>query len=252
MDRLLDRTIIVTGGAQGIGAAYARALASEGASVALSDVLDCAPVVDAIRKAGGLAIASACDITDPDAVARLVDVTMSAFGRVDGLVNNAALFSTLALTPLEQISSADFDKVMAVNVRGTFEMIKAVLPVMRQQRYGKIVNIASGTVFKGAPFLLPYVSSKGAIIAMTRSVAREAGSDGICVNCVAPGFTLSESVSANPGYAGAIPADNRRSRCLGRDQVPDDLTGVVTFLLSSDSDFITGQTIVVDGGSVMH
>ena len=141
---------------------------------------------------------------------------------------------------------------MQVNVRGTFECIKAVVPIMRSQKYGKIVNIASGTVFKGTPMMLAYVSSKGAVIALTRAVAREVGRDGICVNCVAPGLTLSEGVKTNDDWSDEIIKSTNATRCLVRDQVPDDLTGIVGFLLSSESDFMTGQTVVVDGGSVMH
>ena len=141
---------------------------------------------------------------------------------------------------------------MQVNVRGTFECIKAVLPIMRSQKYGKIVNIASGTVFKGTPMMLAYVSSKGAVIALTRAVAREVGRDGICVNCVAPGLTLSEGVKSSDDWSDEIIKSTTDTRCLVRDQTPEDLTGIVGFLLSSESDFMTGQTVVVDGGSVMH
>jgi NAD(P)-dependent dehydrogenase (short-subunit alcohol dehydrogenase family) len=141
---------------------------------------------------------------------------------------------------------------MAVNVRGSFECAKAVLPVMRKQGYGKIVNIASATAFKGAPMMLAYVASKGAVIAMTRSIAREVGDAGICCNCLAPGLTMSTNVQANAAWAGDMVRNNIASRCLKREAVPDDLIGALLFLASAESDFMSGQTVVVDGGSVTH
>jgi NAD(P)-dependent dehydrogenase (short-subunit alcohol dehydrogenase family) len=251
MHSLIGRSVIVTGAAQGIGAIYAKAIAAAGAKVSLCDILAPDTTVKAILAAGGEAIGSVCDISDADAVTRLVATTGAAFGGIQGLVNNAALFATLPKQPFEEITSADFDRVMSINVRGTFECIKAVTPMMRRQGYGKIVNIASGTVFKGAPNMLAYVTSKGAVVAMTRSIAREVGGDGICVNCLAPGLTMSEGIANNPAFV-KRGSSTVASRCLQRDQQPSDLTGSVTFLLSADSDFMTGQTIVVDGGAVMH
>jgi NAD(P)-dependent dehydrogenase (short-subunit alcohol dehydrogenase family) len=193
MGRLSGRSVIVTGAAQGIGAAYAKAIAAEGGSVTVSDIVAPDATVNAIREAGGQAVGVVCNIIDTEAVARMVGAAEEAFGGVQGLVNNAALFATKQ--PFEEISSADFDKVMTINVRGTFECIKAVMPTMQRQGYGKIVNIASGTVFKGAPSMLAYVTSKGAVVAMTRSVARELGGAGVRVNCLAPGLTMSEGVA---------------------------------------------------------
>jgi NAD(P)-dependent dehydrogenase (short-subunit alcohol dehydrogenase family) len=193
MGRLSGRSVIVTGAAQGIGAAYAKAIAAEGGSVTVSDIVAPDATVNAIREAGGQAVGVVCNIIDTEAVARMVGAAEEAFGGVQGLVNNAALFATKQ--PFEEISSADFDKVMTIDVRGTFECIKAVMPTMQRQGYGKIVNIASGTVFKGAPSMLAYVTSKGAVVAMTRSVAREVGGAGVRVNCLAPGLTMSEGVA---------------------------------------------------------
>ena len=252
MGRLSNRCIIVTGGAQGIGAAYAKALAIEGASISVCDLQMPSLVTTAIIEAGGKAMGSICDVTDAAAVLRVVRDTVDQFGQVDGLVNNAAMFATIRPRPFDEFDSEEFEKVLQVNVRGTFECIKAVLPIMRQRQYGKIVNIASGTVFKGTPMMLPYVSSKGAVIAMTRSVAREVGLDGIRVNCIAPGFTLSEGITNNCAYSVESIQSTTLTRCLPRDQMPEDLTGTMGFLLSAESDFMTGQTILVDGGSAMH
>jgi len=211
---LQDRVAIVTGAAQGIGAAYALALAAEGARVSLCDIAAPEATAQAVRAVGSEALAIACDVTDAGAVGRMVSTTVETFGSVHVLVNNAAIFASLTLKPAEQIGSDEWDRVMAVNVRGSFECARAVIPVMRRQGYGKIINIASGTVFKGAPMMLHYVASKGAIVAMTRSIAREVGDAGIRCNCLAPGLTMSSGVQANADWAGAIVAANIASRCL--------------------------------------
>lgn len=250
--RLEGRVAIVTGAAQGIGAEYARALAREGARVSAVDVLDPGPVVAAIEEAGGQALALRADVTHPAEVQAMVAKTVERFGAVDILINNAAIFGTLTRKPFEQIDSSEWDKVMAVNVRGAFECAKAVAPVMRQRKYGKIVNIASGTVFKGTPMLLHYVASKGAIVAMTRCLARELGDDGIRVNTLAPGQILSESVRANPAWSDAVIQNTVASRAIKRVATAEDLLGTLVYLCSADSDFVTGQVIVIDGGSVMH
>ncbi len=250
--RLANRVAIVTGAAQGIGETYARALAKEGACVVCADVLDASGVVNQITELGGQAIFIHTDVTSRDSVEKMTQAAVKTFGRIDVLVNNAAIFGNLILKPFEQIESAEWDKVMAVNVRGSFECARAVSEVMRQQRYGKIINIASGTVFKGTPLFLHYVTSKGAVVAMARCLARELGNDNICVNTLAPGLTLSANVSANPDWQGSIAAGIVASRSIKRDQVPDDLTGTLIYLASGESDFVTGQVIVVDGGSVTH
>lgn len=249
---LAGRVAIVTGAAQGIGAQYARALAVAGAKVTVADVQDTQPVAQSIVEAGGQALAVKADVTDPVSVKGMVAATVEHFGKVDILINNAALFGTLSLKPFEQLESAEWDRMMAVNVRGAFECCKAVSPEMRKNGYGKIVNIASGTVFKGAPMMLHYVTSKGAIVAMTRALARELGNDGVRVNTLAPGLVMSENVVANPAWKGAVVDNNVASRAIKRDATPEDMCGTMIYLCSEASDFVTGQVLVVDGGSIMH
>jgi len=246
--RLADRVIVVTGAGQGIGKVYANGLAAEGAKLALGDLRDPADVAREIEAAGGAALSRACDITSPAAVRAFVEATVARFGTVHALVNNAALFTALSPRPFWEIESDEWDKVMAVNTRGSFECVKAIVPLLRKQQYGKIVNIASGTLFKGSPGMLHYVASKGAVVAMTRVMARELGADNVCVNAIAPGFTESEMIGDHKLRSGPTV----QSRCFKRVEKPEDLVGTVVFLCSAESDFITGQTILVDGGSVLH
>lgn len=250
MGRLSDKTVIVTGGARGIGASYARAIAEEGANVAICDILSPEEIIAEI---GENALGGVVDVTDYKSVGQFVSNVVERFGRIDGLVNNAALFAALGKNkPFEQIDSEEFDRVMQINVRGVFECCRAVVPIMRSQGYGKIVNISSGTFFKGTPGKAHYVASKGAVIALTRVIARETGRDGIRVNCVAPGFTLSEGVLEWGDDVARHSAPSVASRCIPRDQEPEDLNGTILYLLSPDSDFVSGQTLAVDGGSVMN
>lgn len=252
MDRLSGKVAIVTGAAQGIGATYAKSLASEGAKVIVADILDSSEVVAEIKKLGGHAVGVVADVSSPESCAAMAASAVEHFGGIDILINNAAIFGKLTNTFFADIDSTEWDALMAVNVRGVFECVKAVYPVMRDNNYGKIINIASGTVFKGAPNLLHYVTSKGAVIAMTRSLSRELGPFNICVNALAPGLTMSENVVAGSNYNADALNANASTRAIKRHETPQDLVGAVLFLASSDSDFMTGQTVVVDGGSVMH
>ncbi|MEX2453384.1 MAG: 3-oxoacyl-ACP reductase family protein [Rhodospirillaceae bacterium] len=251
MARLEGRVAIVTGAGRGIGAEYAKALAAEGAKVTVTDIVDTENTVNIIRQAGGEAIGIHCDVTKPDSVKAMVAETVETFGKLDIMVNNAALFADLKQRSFLEIDEAEWDRVMQVNTRGVFTCSKAAVPEMKKNGYGKIVNIASGTVFKGTPMLLHYVSSKGAQIAFTRALAREVGEHGITVNCIAPGLTMSEKVADDEQWI-AVKGGNTASRALKREEVPEDLLGAVVFFSSTDSDFITGQTLVVDGGSAMH
>jgi NAD(P)-dependent dehydrogenase (short-subunit alcohol dehydrogenase family) len=251
MGQLDGKTAIVTGGAEGIGVSYAKALAAEGAQVALWDVISSDETVAAISSAGGQAIGVTCDVSDPAEVAAALKATQDAFGGVHILVNNAAVFARLYQKPFEDITTAEFDKALAVNVRGPFECVKAVSPLMRAQKYGKIVNIASGTAFKGTAGMMHYVASKGAVISMTRSMANELGRDGINVNCIAPGLVMTDAILAREGMEG-FRQGSAAGRFLKKLQTPEDLTGTLVFLASPASDFITGQIIVVDGGAAMH
>jgi NAD(P)-dependent dehydrogenase (short-subunit alcohol dehydrogenase family) len=253
MSRLSGRTAIVTGGAKGIGRHYSRALAAEGARVMIADIADGTQLAQEIAaEYGANSVASAItDVSDEHAVKALVAATMERFGRIDVLVNNAALFAPLQETKCTEIDADLWDKVMAVNLRGPFLMVKHVAPHMTAQGYGKIINIGSGTAYRGVPWMLHYVTTKGGIMAMTRALARELGEHGIRVNTLAPGFTMSDTVIAeNPGHVSTARERAVQSRSLRRDEQPQDLLGALVFLSSADSDFITGQTIAVDGGNV--
>jgi NAD(P)-dependent dehydrogenase (short-subunit alcohol dehydrogenase family) len=250
--RLDNRIVIVTGGARGIGAAFTRAIAAEGAMAIVADVLDGAGVVSEVEAAGGRAEFHKVDVADEAAVQGFVAEVLARHERIDGLVNNAAIFANLKPKRFFDIDVAEFDKVMDVNVRGPFLLAKAVAPAMIAQKGGKIINIASGTVFKGHVGITHYVTSKGAIVALTRCLARELGGDNINVNAIAPGLTMSDGVLSNPDMLGAPAEATKGSRALKREQRPEDLTGSLIYLLSSDSDFVTGHTVVVDGGSVMR
>lgn len=227
-----------------MGAAYASALVEAGASVAVVDIVD--PAETAARL-GPAARGYAADITDEDEIQRVVGDVAATFGSVDILVNNAALFAAIRHQPFDEIAVEDFERVLRVNVVGQFVCVKTVAPLMRSAGWGRIVNISSGAALKGLPSFLHYVTSKGAIVAFTRALARELGSDGVTVNAIAPGLTMSEAVKGNPDYTD-VPLQNR---AIPREEVPDDLVGTLLWLCSEGAAFVTGQTIAVDGGSVM-
>ncbi len=250
--RLKDKVAVVTGGGRGIGAAFCEALASAGAKVVVADVLDGGPVVDRVKRMQGKAMYCRADVTSQSSIDAMLADTIREFGIVDILVNNAGLFADLPKKPFQDIGTDEWDRVMAVNVRGPFECAKAVAPGMIERKSGKIVNIASGTVFKGFINMMHYVTSKGAVVAMTRCLARELGPYNICVNAIAPGLTMSEAVVVNPEWTGSANDGTVASRAIRRDQIPADLLGTLIYLCSDDSNFVTGQTIAVDGGSVMR
>lgn len=246
--RLGGRVAIVTGGARHIGAAYGRRLATEGAAVVIADILDGGSVAEEIRSTGGRAIALTADVSSERDANRMAAEAVKAFGRIDILVNNAAIFINIHRHPFYEITAEEWDRVSAVNIKGPFLCSKAVFPQMKEQKTGKIINISSSTAYWGTPNFLHYVASKAALIGMTRSLAREVGEYGICVNAIAPGLVEHEGQNAPK----ALTELQLKARSIKRLQTPEDLMGTLIFLASSDSDFMTGQTIVVDGGSVFH
>jgi NAD(P)-dependent dehydrogenase (short-subunit alcohol dehydrogenase family) len=239
MSTLEGKVAVVTGGAQGIGAAIARGLEAEGAEVVVADLEP---------PEGGIQT----DVSSEEDVERMVAEALERNGRIDILVNNAGLYASLEMRAFTEIPLEEWNRVMEVNVASMFLTCRAVVPVMREQGGGKIVNISSGTPFRGVPFLLHYVTSKGAIVAFTRSLAKEVGGDSIHVNCVAPGFTMSEGVKSHPEVIEALRDVSVAARTIKRDQVPEDVVGAVVFLCSPAADFITGQTMVIDGGQYFH
>jgi NAD(P)-dependent dehydrogenase (short-subunit alcohol dehydrogenase family) len=247
MGRLEGETAIVTGGAHGLGREFAAALAREGATVAILDIAGSEVAASAIK---GSCFGLTADVSDEASVKSAVAAVRERTGRIDVLVNNAAVFSTLTLAGFADIDVALWDKVMAVNLRGPFLMVKHVAPAMIARRRGKVVNIASGTAYKGMPQMLHYVTSKGGVVAFTRALSRELGAYNICVNSLAPGLTLSDSILANEAHITFARDRVVASRAIQRDGYPEDLIGALIFLASSDSDFVTGQTIAVDGGSI--
>jgi NAD(P)-dependent dehydrogenase (short-subunit alcohol dehydrogenase family) len=252
MARLQGKAAIVTGGAKGIGRHYSQALAAEGARVMIADIADGKELAAEIASRHGAdSVASATfDVSDEEAVKALVAITIERFGRIDILVNNAALYSTLHPRDFNEWDADLWDRVMAVNTRGPFLMVKHVAPHMIARRSGKIINIASGAAYKGVPRMLPYVTSKGAMLAFTRSLSRELGSHGIAVNSLSPGYVLSDTGLENATHVEEERVPVRNSRAFKRDAYPEDLLGALVFLASNDSDFVTGQSLVVDGGAV--
>ena len=249
---LAGSVALVTGGAIGIGRAICLGLAAAGARVVVADRSDPGATVAAVEKAGGEALGVVADVTSELELAEAMRATLHSFGGVDVLVNNAGIFAGLTPGPFELLEADDWRRVLEVNVIGSFLAAKAVVGPMRERGGGRIINIASTTAFKGTAYLLHYTSSKGAILAMTRALARELGGDGILVNAVAPGFTVSEGVEQNADRVSTMRSNAPGSRILRREMVPGDVVGAVRFLAGPSSGFMTGQTIVVDGGAYLH
>jgi len=254
MKRLKDKVAIVTGAGHGIGKYYAERLASEGAKVVIAelDAKATAKTASELVAKGYEVIGIQTDVTSEPSVANMVSQTLEHFKKIDILVNNAAIFATIPMSrsPFDEISIEEWDLMMSVNLKGTWLVSKAVIAEMKKNSSGKIINISSSTAVKGSPSRIHYVTSKAGVMGFTKTLANEVGKYNICVNCVAPGSTLSEE---NPDESILkMRADAANVRALKRVQTPDDLTGAVLFFASSDSDFITGQTLVVDGGNCMH
>ncbi len=247
---LEGQTAIVTGGSQGIGRAIADGLARAGARMVIADLSGAQEA--ATRYPDGVGVTA--DVSDPGDIDAMVDTALEATGRIDILVNNAGMFTSIPMRPFDQIPVEEWRQVNEINVIGTFLGCRAVVPHMRRGGGGRIVNITSGTVFRGVPLLLHYVASKGAVLALTRALARELGNDNILVNSVAPGFTISDGVKENPSDVDYdhVSAISIAARTLKRDQFPEDLVAATVFLCSPGASFVTGQTIVIDGGQYFH
>jgi NAD(P)-dependent dehydrogenase (short-subunit alcohol dehydrogenase family) len=251
MARLQGRVAIVTGGAKGIGVHYSKALAAEGAQVMIADIADgSALAAELAAKHGRNSIDSITfDVSDEAQCKAVVDKTVARFGKIDILINNAALYAPLPTLKVTEMDVKLWDKVMAVNIRGPFLMVKHTAPHMIAQKYGKIVNIGSGSIVRGIPEFSHYVTSKGAVTVFTRCMSRELGAHGICVNTLAPGYTLSDTGLTNAVHVEQSKAAAVARRALKRDEYPEDLLGTLIYLCSSDSDFVTGQVLAVDGGA---
>jgi 3-oxoacyl-[acyl-carrier protein] reductase len=252
---LAGKTIAITGAARGLGQEFARHLAPLGANIVVGDVNDCGATATLVEQAGGKVVAVTLDVTDPGSAEAMVQAALAQFGRLDGLVNNAALYGALKGGRFDGIPESEWDACMAVNVKGIWNCCKAAVPAMRagdDATGGSIVNIASLAATYGMPYGLHYTTSKAAVIGLTRGLARELGRDRIRVNALAPSAVLTEGTSEFFGdkLDRALSAV-KAGQTIQRNLVPGDLTGTVAWLLSDDSGFVTGQTIAVDGGTVM-
>jgi NAD(P)-dependent dehydrogenase (short-subunit alcohol dehydrogenase family) len=242
------KVALVTGAAQGIGRAIADGLSADGARIVVADLHGAEAAAGSYPGGVGLTV----DVADEAAVERMIAETSERCGGIDVLVNNAGLYASLAMRPFTEIPLDEWRRVMDVNVASMFLTCRAAVPAMRERGGGAIVNISSGTPFRGVPFLLHYVTSKGAIVAFTRALARELGRDGIRVNCVAPGFTISDGVKEHPEVIEQLRDVSVAARTIQRDQLPDDVVGAVSYLAGPAASFVTGQTIVIDGGQYFH
>jgi len=247
MGQLDGRVALVTGAAQGIGRALADGLAAEGARIVVADLHGAEEAAAAYPDGVGLTV----DVADEQDAERMVAETLGRCGRLDVLVNNAGLYASLEMRPFTEIPLEEWRRVMDVNVASMFLTCRVAVPAMRESG-GAIVNISSGTPFRGVPFLLHYVTSKGAIVAFTRALAKELGPTGIRVNCVAPGFTMSDGVKEHPEVIEKLRDASVAARTIQRDQVPEDVVGAVVYLAGPSASFVTGQTIVIDGGQYFH
>ena len=250
--KLGGRVAIVTGGGSSIGLAFAKRLAADGATVVIADIADSESAAGLLTKSGHRAFGLKTDVSSETEVEGVVQQTIERFGRIDILVNNAAISKTLERKPFEALTVADWRKMLDVNTIGVFLCCRAAAPHMRANKYGRIINITSGTAFKGAPMILHYVASKGAVMSMTKSLARELGGDGITVNAISPGYMLSAGNFDNPEYMRTQRPNALSGRAIPREGLEDDLIGALSFLASDDASFITGEILAVDGGSVYH
>jgi NAD(P)-dependent dehydrogenase (short-subunit alcohol dehydrogenase family) len=244
---MTEQVAIVTGGAKGIGKAIADRLAQDGMRIVIADLQGAEEAAATYPDGVGLTI----DVASELDVERMAAEVEERCGRIDVLVNNAGLYASLEMRSFSEIPVEEWRRVMDVNVLSMFLTCRAVVPRMKASGGGRIVNISSGTPFRGVPFLLHYVTSKGAIVAFTRALAKELGGE-VRVNCVAPGFTMSDGVEEHPEVVEALQQASVSARTIKRDQVPEDITGAVAFLCGPESSFITGQTMVIDGGQFFH
>lgn len=249
--RLAGQTAVITGAASGLGHAFAERYLREGARVVIADIAGAETAAASLRSEGRCAGVET-DVTSEASVLAMINQTLNVFGRIDILVNNAAISSVLALKPFEETTLEEWSRIFQVNTLGTFICSKAVAPVMRAQKGGRIINMTSGTAFKGTPMMMPYVASKGAIISMTRALSKELGEDNILVNAIAPGFTVTEAMKRNTAFYESARDVAIATRTLKRNASAEDIAGAAVFLASGDSAFITGQILAVDGGSVYH
>lgn len=253
--RLKGKVAIITGAAQGMGSAYAVGFAKEGAKIVISDIVNGESTVKRVEKEGGQAIFLKTDVSKEADCLAMAKAAFDRFGAVDILINNAALFGDIILKPFNEITSEEFKRVVDINTSGAFHCIKAVFPYMKEKG-GKIINISSSTILEGIPGMAHYVASKGAVMALTRCMARELGPFKINVNTIAPGYTHTEAgerVDRNKQFPSPpIEELQNMARCIKRPAVPEDLVGTALFLASDDSAFITGQMVVHDGGISLH
>ena len=250
--RLKDKVTIITGAGQGIGAAFARRMAAEGAKIVIADINEkgAQAVASSLASKGYDAMAVKTDVSDEESTRAMARAVLEKYGRIDVLINNAAIFSTIKTKPVEDITVEEWDRLMEVNLRGVFLCSKAVIPPMKSQKKGKIINISSATVFMGKPFYIHYVTSKAGVIGFTRALARELGEFNVNVNCITPGYTKTEIPRGTTSAEQLTAIINHQ--CIKRIGDPQDLVGAMIFLASDESDFMSGQTVNVDGGDNLN